>query len=79
MGHLEYNQILSDRQFGFRWNRSTEQATTFFIYQIRTTTDEGNYIQQVLIIMTKHMIPSLIPPSSISSLPMISQELNASG
>jgi len=39
--HLESNSLLSDYQFGFRSNRSTELAVTYFTDLIRKEADCG--------------------------------------
>ena len=41
MKHLEFNGFLSEHQFGFRPNRSTELAVNFFTELIRKQADEG--------------------------------------
>ena len=43
MKHLEFNAFLSEHQFGFRANRSTELAATFFIDLIRKKADGGKH------------------------------------
>ena len=53
MDHLGNNQLLSDRQFGFRRNRSTEQATALFTDQIRTKMDKGHLAGAIFIDMSK--------------------------
>ena len=53
MDHLENNHLISDRQFGFGRNRSTEQATTLFTDQIRTNMDKGQLTDAVFIDMSK--------------------------
>ena len=77
MDHLEYNHLLSDRQFGFRRNRSTEQAIAFFTDQIRTKMDKGRLTGAVFIDMS--LTPSPMHPLSITSLHMAFQELNING
>ena len=53
MDHLENNQLISDRQFGFFQNRSTEQATALFTDQIRSNMDNGQLTGAVFIDMSK--------------------------
>ena len=53
MDHFENNHLISERQFGFRQNRSTAQATTLFTDQIRTNMDKGQLTGAVFIDMSK--------------------------
>lgn len=53
MSHLEDNKLLSEYQFGFRSNRSTETATAYFIDQIRKAMDNGQYTGAIYIDLSK--------------------------
>ena len=79
MDHLENNHLISDRQCGFRRNRSTEQATTLFTDQIRTNMDKGELTGAVFIDMSKSF--DTISHASIINklLHMVSQELSIGG
>ena len=68
MDHLENNHLLSDRQFGFRRNRSTEQAIAFFTDQIRTKMDKRQLNGAVSIEMSK-AFDTISHASIISKLP----------
>ena len=50
---LELNNLLSNSQFGFRQNRSTEMATTIFTDDIRQSVDKGNLVGAVFIDLRK--------------------------
>ena len=51
--HLEFNGFLSEHQFGFRPNRSTELAVTFFTDLIRKEADGGKATGAVFIDLSK--------------------------
>ena len=51
--HLEKNKLLSEKQFGFRKNRSTENAATCFIDHIRKGMDEGKFTGAIYIDLSK--------------------------
>ena len=53
MKHLEFNSFLSEQQFGFRPNRSTELAVTFFTDLIRKEADGGKATGSVFIDLSK--------------------------
>ena len=50
---LESNNLLSNHQFGFRPNRSTEAATTIFLDDIRKAADQGDMVGSVFIDLSK--------------------------
>ena len=68
MDHLENNHLLSDRQFGFRRNSSTEQAIAFFTDQIKTKMDKGQLTGAVFIDMSK-VFDTISHASIINKLP----------
>ena len=68
MDHLENNHLISDRQFGFRRNHSTEQATALFTNQIRTNMDKGQLTGAVFIDMSK-AFDTISHASIINKLP----------
>ena len=68
MDHLENNHLISDRQFGFRRNRSTEQATAIFTDQIRKNMDKGQLTGAVFIDMSK-AFDTISHASIINKLP----------
>ena len=51
--HLEKNTLLSQNQFGFRKNRSTELAAIWFTDQIRRSMDAGMLIGAIYVDMSK--------------------------
>jgi hypothetical protein len=51
--YLEQNNLLKDCQFGFRQNRSTEQATTLFTDKIKRKVNEGKLVGTVFIDLSK--------------------------
>ena len=51
--YLESNDLLSDKQFGYRKNRSTELATTLLIDNIRKAADAGKMTGAVFIDLSK--------------------------
>ena len=53
MTHLERNGLISEHQFGFRSNRSTELAVTLFTDLIRKEADGGKATGAVFIDLTK--------------------------
>jgi hypothetical protein len=53
MNYLEVNGLLSENQFGFRKNRSTEHAVVFFTDQIRKAMDKGQLTGAVFIDLSK--------------------------
>ena len=53
MKHLEFNGFLSEHQFGFRPNRSTELAVTFFTDLIRKEAEGGRATGAVFIDLSK--------------------------
>lgn len=53
MKHLEFNGFLSEHQFGFRPNRSTELAVTLFTDFIRKEADGGKATGAILIDLSK--------------------------
>ena len=53
MKHLESNGFLSEHQFGFRPNHSTELAVTFFTDLIRKEADGGKATGAVFIDLSK--------------------------
>jgi len=53
MRYLEDNGLLSESQFGFRKNRSTEHATTLFSDHIRKAMDKGQLTGAVFIDLSK--------------------------
>ena len=44
MDYLEENNLLFDRQFGYRRKRSTELASSLFLDDIRKEKDKGNLV-----------------------------------
>ena len=64
----ENNHLLSDNQFGFRRNRSTEQAIAFFTDQIRTKMYKGQLTGAVFIDMSK-AFDTISHASIINKLP----------
>ena len=46
---LIHNNVLSDAQFGFRHNRSTEQAIYNFVNRIYLSMDGGEYYMGVFV------------------------------
>lgn len=50
---LEEENLLSDRQFGFRSKRSTNLAATLFIDDIRNDVDKGNPVGAIFIDLSK--------------------------
>ena len=54
MQYLESNGLLSKHQFGFRKNRSTELAVTYFIDQIRKEADDGKLTGAIFIDTISH-------------------------
>ena len=61
MKHLEFNGFLSEHQFGFRPNRSTELAVTLFTDLIRKEADGGKATGAIFIDLSKRLTPSAIP------------------
>ena len=53
MKHLEFNGFLSEHQFGFRPNRSTELAVTLFTDLIRKEADGGKATGAIFIDLSK--------------------------
>ena len=53
MAHLECHNLLFEYQFGFRPNRSTELAVTYFTDFIRKEADNGKATEAVFIDLTK--------------------------
>ena len=53
INHLEDNNMLYSNQFGFRSKKSTEQAATYFIDNIRTEMDNGKLTGAVFIDLSK--------------------------
>lgn len=53
MNYLEENNLLTDKQFGYRRKRSTELATTLFIDTIRKAGDKGLLSGAVFIDLSK--------------------------
>ena len=53
MKHLEFNGFLSEHQFGFRPNRSTELAVTLFTDLIRKEADRGKATGTIFIDLSK--------------------------
>ena len=53
MKHLEFNAFLSEHQFGFRPNRSTELAVTFFTDLIWKETNGGKATGAIFIDLSK--------------------------
>ena len=53
MDHLENLNILSQTQFGFRKNRSTESAAVLFVDAIRKAVDKGEVVGAVFIDLSK--------------------------
>lgn len=53
MNFLETNNLLSDRQFGFRKKRSTETASTIFVDDIRGKVDKGEMVGAVFVDLSK--------------------------
>ena len=51
--HLEFNGFLSEHQFGFRPNRSTELAVTLFTDLIRKEADRGKATGAIFIDLSK--------------------------
>ena len=50
---LEEENLLSDRQFGFRSKRSTNLAATLFIGDIQNDVDKGNLVGAIFIDLSK--------------------------
>ena len=53
MSYLESNNLLSIYQFGFRKNRSTELAATYFVDNIRRSMDNGELTGAIYIDLSK--------------------------
>ena len=53
MDHLERNNLLSDTQFGYRKERSTDIAATLFVDNIRKNIDTGELLGAIFIDSTK--------------------------
>ena len=53
MAHLERHSLLFEYQFGFRSNRSTELAVTYFTDLIRKEADSGKATAAVFIDLSK--------------------------
>ena len=53
MNHLEENKLLFNKQFGFRSNKSTELAATYFMDHLRSEMDNGKLIGAVFIDLSK--------------------------
>ena len=51
--YFEANKILSDKQYGFRKNRSTELAITDLIMNIKSAQDDGLYSLAIFLDLTK--------------------------
>ena len=51
--YLERNTLLSNKQFGYRKQRSTEIATTIFVDQVRKEIDQGKFVGAVYIDLSK--------------------------
>ena len=51
--HFESNNLLTDVQFGYRSNRSTEETVTLFIDDIRSSVDKGELVGAVFLDLSK--------------------------
>ena len=76
MSYLEKNDLLTNSQFGFHGNRSTESAVTFFTDHIRKKMDKGEYTGAVYIDLSKAFdtishasIPTKLPEFGIDDTP----------
>ena len=77
MAHLERHNLLFEYQFGFRPNRSTELAVTYFTDFIRKEADSGKATGAVFIDLTKafHTISHSIMLSKLSRYGVSDMEL----
>ena len=51
--YLEQNNLIKDNQFGFRRGRSTEQAATLFLDQVKRKVNDGKLVGSVFIDLSK--------------------------
>ena len=51
--YLEENNVLTDRQFGFRKSRNTSQAITYITDFIRSAMDKGEYTEAIYVDLKK--------------------------
>ena len=75
---FEFNGFLSEHQFGFRPNRSTELAVTFFTDLIRKEADGGNATGAIFIDLSKafHTISHSVLLEKLSRYGIQNNELN---
>ena len=53
IGYLEKNKLLSESQYGYRSNRSTELAAALLLDDIRKNVDKGNMVGAVFVDLSK--------------------------